>query len=330
MSLDVIGLGAINLDVFYHLDDPCLLVRAGFPVVPGGEVSLPDEALAPLEDFLRRHGQYLGESGGGSAANTLYALARMGFSTAFLGAVGDDPAGDFLRTSLAPVNTSGVRTVPGRSGTCLAVLDRRGERTLMVFPQANGRLHQAGLDLTAARTARFVHLSSLVHDRARQLQLELVASLPPAVRVSLDPGEIYARKGLAVLEPLLRKSFIVFGTARELCLLAHEPEWRVAAQRLLDLGPSVVVCKRGAQGSSVFTREQEVTVPAASIAPVDTTGAGDVYNAGFLAGMLLGLPPDVCARLATAAAARSLTGRGREHYPDVSFLKEWLATEKAE
>lgn len=323
------GLGSLNLDVLYRLDDPALLVRAGWPVAPGGEVFLPDEDLAPLEAFLREHGQYLGQSGGGSAANTLYALAKMGFAAGFLGVVGDDPAGAFLRQSLAPVDVTGVKTIAGRSGTCLIILDGRGERTLVVFPQANARLPDANLDLSPARDARFVHLSSLVDRRARKVQADLVHSLPPHVRVSLDPGEIYARAGLGAVEALLRKSFVVFLTVQELKLLTGNAEWRSAARQLLALGPEIVVLKRGAAGSCIFTQSEEIEVPAAEVEAVDTTGAGDVYDAGFLAGLLLGLSLEGCGRLASAAAAQSITGHGRTHYPDAAFLQNWLRQEGA-
>ncbi|MGB9920480.1 MAG: carbohydrate kinase family protein [Moorellales bacterium] len=326
----VVGMGSLNRDVFYRLADPRWLVEAGWPVVPGGEVFLPDEEMPALEDFLRRHGQYLGVDGGGSAANTVYALSRLGFSTAFLGAVGEDEAGDYLRRSLAPVDTRGVKTVNGRTGTAFIILDRAGERTIAVFPQANARLAEAGLKPEAVGLGpkatdrpRFLHLSSFVCAEARAVQEQLVASLPAGVEVSLDPGEIYARQGLGVLEPLLRHSRLVFVTRAELELLLPGEDETAAAQRILDLGPEVVVVKRGAGGSVIFTRREEIVVPAVPVTAVDTTGAGDVYDAGFLAGLLLGLPLASCGRLAAAAAAQSITGRGRAAYPDSGFLRRW-------
>ena len=326
----MVGLGSLNLDVFYRLPRPRLLVEAGWPVVPGGEVFLPDEEMPALEEFLSRHGQYLGVDGGGSAANTVYALSRLGFSTAFLGAVGQDEAGDYLRRSLAPVDTRGVKTVPGRTGTAFIVLDEAGERTILVFPQANARLAEAGLEPEAVGLGpkatdrpRFLHLSSFVRAEARAVQEQLVASLPPEVEVSLDPGEIYARQGLAALERLLPRSRLVFITQAELELLLPGQALEAAARKLLDLGPEIVVVKRGAGGSVIFTRWEQIAVPAVPVTAVDTTGAGDVYDAGFLAGLLLGLPLASCGRLAAAAAAQSVTGRGREAYPDAGFLRRW-------
>jgi ribokinase len=331
---EVVGLGSLNLDRFYRVSDPRLLVEAGWPVVPGGEVFLPDDKMPELEEFLRRHGEYLGASGGGSAANTLYALARLGFRSALLGVVGEDETGDCLRRTLAPVDTRGIRTVAGRSGTAFILLDEAGDRTILVFPQANARVAEAGLDRElpglgpgGGYRPRFLHLSSFVCAEARAVQERMVASLPAGVEVSLDPGEIYAREGPAALERLLRRSRIVFLTRAELELLFPRERSAVAARRLLDLGPEVVVVKRGARGSAVFAAEQEIEVPAVPVRALDTTGAGDVYDAGFLAGLLLGLPLEACGRLASAAAAQSITGRGREAYPDVSFLRRWLAGE---
>jgi ribokinase len=321
--MQVVGIGSLNVDRYYFLEDPQLLAESGWPVVPGGEVCLADEELPPLEAFLARRGRFLGQSSGGSAANTVFALARMGFAAGSIGVVGDDAEGEFVVRSLAPVDTRRIRVLPGRTGTALIVLDPGGERTIIVFPQANARLHAAGISAEEVRGAAFVHLSSFVNPRAKAAQEAVVAGLPAEVKVSLDPGEVYARQGLGALENLLRRSYIVFLTIKELELLlgTQDPG---AARCLLEFGPEVVAVKMGASGSRIFTPNQELEVPALPVSPVDTTGAGDVYDAGFLAGLILGLPLPECARLASEAASISVTGRGRERYPDAVFLRNWL------
>ena len=94
--------------------------------------------------------------------------------------------------------------------------------------------------------------------------------------------------------------------------------------KLLDAGPELVVCKKGQLGSHIFKTSVDFEIPAERVEVVDRTGAGDVYDAGFLAGLLLELPLDRCAALATKVAARSITGYGRDRYPDRAFLDAFL------
>lgn len=327
MVKDVVGFGSLNLDVFYRMDDPGLLLKDGWPVVPGGEVFLPDDQLEPLEAYLKQHANYLGRSGGGSAANTVVALSRMGFSTGFVGVVGDDSAGVFLRQAIRPVDPTGIRVIPGRSGTCLIVLDPQGDRTLVVFPQANARLAAFPPETAQASSARFVHITSLVDSGAREVQCRFVDSLPASVKLSFDPGEIYAREGLEAMRGFLRRAALCFLNAKEVRLLTGCDDLEQGAALIMDSGPGLVVVKQGARGARVFLPEDDIEIPVVCVDAVDTTGAGDVFEAGFLAGWLKGLPPELCGRLGAAAAARSVTGPGREKYPDALFLERWLAEE---
>ena len=87
------------------------------------------------------------------------------------------------------------------------------------------------------------------------------------------------------------------------------------ARGLLRMGPSILVCKRGVKGSRVFAEQEDFEVEALPVKAVDNTGAGDVYNAGFLAGLFLEKSLVESARFATALASKSVTGYGRTCYP---------------
>jgi ribokinase len=144
-------------------------------------------------------------------------------------------------------------------------------------------------------------------------QKEALEHIPDGT-VSFDPGEIYARRGLKEIEPFIEKCRVLFVTDREVALLTSM-DYERGCRKLLGYGPDIVVCKRGKAGSSVFSREEAFDVPAEEVEAVDNTGAGDVYNAGFLAGMLLGKPLKGCALFATRVAGKSVIGFGRDHYP---------------
>ena len=99
----------------------------------------------------------------------------------------------------------------------------------------------------------------------------------------------------------------------------HE-DYKEGAKKLLSYGIEIIACTLGKKGSYVLSRDRELEVPADKSEAIDTTGAGDVYTAGFLAGLLKELSLFECARLATRAATQSIKGYGRNSYPDKYFL----------
>jgi len=319
----IAGLGALNLDLIFEVDDLKSIVTGRVRLEPGKEVFGPEEDFQSLLDRLYRVGNLKSKSGGGSAANTVVALARMGFPAAFIGKVGDDPEGDFLLDHLRPVQTDRIRK-GGRSGTCLVVLDRHQDRAIFVRANAaNDMLTIEEIDLDQLDSIAWFHLTSFVGEPPFEAQKVLLRHLRPSTRVSMDPGEIYAKKGLERLRPLLQRCYILFLTENEIRLLTGEAA-ATGARVLLETGPSVIVCKKGSLGSHVFAGERNFEVPGEKVEVTDNTGAGDVYNAGFLSGLLLGRALEESARFATKIAARSVTGYGREKYPTREDLEAFF------
>jgi len=164
--------------------------------------------------------------------------------------------------------------------------------------------------------ADYLHLTAFVGEGALEVQRAIARRVPDRVRLSLDPGELYARRGWAALEDILDHLET---------LLVTETEWR-------DLGgepkvhpnwaPPLVIIKRGARGARLLTPPRYLDFPVELGGPrVDTLGAGDVFAAGYLAGRLSGLHLNACVRLGNRAAAVSLGGAGRDAYPDRDFLE---------
>ncbi len=313
MEKTLVGFGALNLDLIYEVDDLQSISSKEFQFLPGEELFDDEYAFQFLLDQLARFGRLKSKSGGGSAANTMVALGRMGFRTKFIGKVGEDEEGDFLIENLKPVHTDLIRRGE-RSGICLVVLDRHQDRFLFVKGGANNTLRFEEIDLTGLQGLSCLHLTSFISDSPLEAQKELLKRIDPSALISLDPGEIYAKKGLKKISPLIERTQILFLTEKEMNLLTSRDLW-TGAKMLLEMGPSVLLCKRGRKGSELFTRNYHFEVPSIEVKVVDNTGAGDVYNAGFLAGYLLGRPLEDCALFATQVAAKSLTGYGRERYP---------------
>ena len=315
-----IGFGALNLDLIYEVPRE-LLVR--FPgLEPGGEIFGAPSAFDPTMEFLSLHGRLRSRSGGGSAANTMVALSRMGFDVGYTGKVGGDEEGCFLLEALESVDRTGIRRGE-RTGVCVVLLDEFGERSNIVFPNANDTLSYDEIDPVYAQDTRILHLTSFAGDAPFHAQRKLVSKLPESVRFSFDPGELYARRGLRALMPILKRTEILFATGREVERMTGEFHAQ-GVRILLTCGPRVVVCKLGAEGAYLATGEEEFSVPSEPTDVVDSTGAGDVFAAGFLAGLLLNRPLRACAQFAAKAAARSVSGYGRERYPDRAFLEAVL------
>ncbi len=311
---DVVGLGALNLDLIYRVPENFFRGE----IQPGIEILGETEQFKYIPQLVEKVGRLEGKSGGGSAANTIVALSRMGFDTGYVGKIGDDSEGRLLLKSLEGVDTSRVRKGK-QTGVCISLLSQGGERALLIFPHSNDCLVYSEVDMEYIANTRFLHLSSFAGDTPFYTQRRVIENVPPGLKVSFDPGEFYARRGLEQLLPFLRRSTVVFLTQKEIELLTRE-HYKAGCQKLLEYGPQIVVCKLAGEGSYVLSREQEIQTPAEQTEVVDKTGAGDVFDAGFLAGLLLEKPLEVCALLANKAAALSLTAPGREKYPGRDFL----------
>lgn len=173
MQPQVFCLGAINLDLVYRVDDLAGFLREwGTGLARGGEEALSGEAEARLVDLLGRFGRPSGRFGGGQAANTAYALARLGFPAALVGRLGADEAGIFIRESLAGVNLDYL-VQAGESGRAYILVDPEGERTILVAPNTNDELRASELPWEELQQARFIHLTSFVADGPLAVQVQI-------------------------------------------------------------------------------------------------------------------------------------------------------------
>lgn len=281
-AFDVVGCGALNLDELYRVegDDE------------EGEVV------------------FAGAYPGGSAANTVYALAQLGLRAGFLGAVGDDAAGRILLESFKSVgvDTRGIVIKPKvKTGRALGFIDAQGRRTLYIEPGANSVLHKADIDFSYIARARFVHLSSFVGEEQWAIQCELVQQKNLRALVSFAPGALRARRGLRALRPILTRTHVLFLNRRELEMLTHTSDLSSGAHTVLRAGPQIVVVTLGEEGSYVTDGTCAHRVKAPRVKKVvDTTGAGDAFAAGFLYGLFEGKTLSKSAELGTQLARQAL------------------------
>jgi len=300
MKFDVIGFGALNVDKIYQVPR----------IAKEGEETF-------ILDFQ--------ETPGGSAANTIVGLAKLGLKTGFIGKVADDHEGQLLINDFKreDVNTDGIVVVKeGRSGVVTAYVDKKGERALYVHPSVNDSLTFEQINLEYAKQARFLHLTS-VDEKPFQAQKKLIEEVSD-VKVSLDPGEIYARKGLTKLRSLIKKSFVVLPSEGELKMLTGK-RWKEGAKMLVKEGAGIVAVKLGEKGCYVTDGKEAHLIEPFKVNVVDTTGAGDAFSAGFLYGLMNGKDLYQCGRLGNFVASRCVTKVGaRTGLPTLSDLKDIL------
>lgn len=311
MKRYVVCLGAINLDLLYEARDlEGFLAAWGTGLTRGGEEALSPEEEKRLQEVLPRFASPTGRSGGGRAANVAYALACLEVPVVLLGRVGTDEDGAYLRESLTGVNLDHL-VAQGKSGRAHILVDPDGERTTLVAPHTNEQLAEEDLPLEVVADSAFVHVTSLGGDGPLDAPRRILQSLAGNLRVSFDPGELFARRGREALTDFLDQTETLFVT---------EKEWELLGGTLrghLNWAPPVVLVKRGAQGSRLLTPVRYLDFPPYEPErPADTVGAEDVFAAGYLAGLFQGLNLPQAVRLASVLASFALGGPGRERYPD--------------
>jgi sugar/nucleoside kinase (ribokinase family) len=322
LKLDVIGFGSLNLDEIWEV--PREFLRS-HELTPGEEYVRDVNWFAQFYPELRSHGIMMDTAPGGSAANTVAALRKLGFSTGFYGSAGETDLVALRLGDLGRPEDLRIHTLPIAAGRCLALIDTEDlskDRVLLILPNANDMAGSEGLDTEYFLTASWLHLTSFVARDPLDAQIKLAERVHGKVRISFDPGAIYSCLGMIALERILRKTDMLFSSAEELEKLTSISDIENAVAALMNLGISTVVVKMGEKGLTVFSRDRVVFQPAIPASTVrDRTGAGDVAAAGFLAGTLMSLSIEECAELAAIAASKSVEGFGRNAYPDRSVLE---------
>jgi len=323
-TLDAIGFGSLNLDEFWEVPRGFLAERG---LEPGREYVRDLEWFTRVYPLLAREGVLRAQDPGGSAANTIAALAKMGCATGFFGSTGSEDAAALRLSELGATEDLKItlRDIP--AGRCLVLIDPADldrDRALVVLPNANDLVAVDEVDLGYFERASWVHLTSFVSNGPLEAQVRLVEQLRGPTRISFDPGAVYATKGFGALESILRRSEVLFAAEEELLALSGESSIDRGAARMLEVGARIVVVKLGAQGLRCFAPEGIFDQPPVLPRQVlDRTGAGDVAAAGFLAGMIAGLGVKQSLGLAAAAASRSIEGYGRSAYPDRESFRGW-------
>lgn len=278
--------------------------------------------------------------GGGTCANTAVALARLAVPTGFVGTVGDDQYGRYIVKDFESegINTKGL-IVDETLNTVgvFAFIDERGERYLWGWPreeQAFKFIDPAKVDMEAVKNASFIHSSgmAIVHDTsARHTIIDVfkeaqAAGVPTSFDLNLrvDDGKLDENYRDAVLQVVEHSSHVLGSGDDEFYYLGEGEDWMATAKSFVRPNRTVIARagKHGCYG--IAYGGQTVEEPAIGTERVDTVGAGDVFNAGFIAGYLQGFGFANCLRMGNAVSGYTVARVGARGCPTLPELKEFL------
>ncbi|MGW6276500.1 carbohydrate kinase family protein [Kribbella sp. NPDC055071] len=304
MTFDLLVIGDANPDVVVGPVDQPILFGQRERLVPTGSLVL-----------------------GGSAAIMACGAARLGLDVAFAGRVGDDPAGAFVRTALTDrgVNVDALIVDPTLSTPLTTILTSGDDRAILTSPGCLPAISADDVPRSLLRSTRHVHAASfyLLPALAAGLAGIFKEAKSAKATTSLDPNDDPAgRWDRMVLDPILRVTDVFLPNAAEALALTGHPEVEAAAGILARRGPLVVV-KNGADGALAHNGSKVTTAPALKVDTVDAVGAGDSFDAGWVAASLHGFRTERA--LAFAAACGSLSTRaagGTAAQPDWDLATE--------
>lgn len=292
-------------------------------VVVVGDANVDLEIRLPLGSRATHANPEPEMSGGGSAANTAAALARLEVPVRFVGAVGDDAAGRYAVESLAGtgVDTTAVQTVTSQATVMvIVVIPPGGERLIYVWPPRGGAhamldpehaaravegadwLHVSGICLRVppAREALF---SAMGHARDRRIPVSLDLNL----RLENWGWEEDFRE--VVLRAVERADVVLGSAVDEIAALGDDSD-PITAARSLGAGDRLIVARMGAAGAIAVEGRKITSAPGFDVDVVDTVGAGDAFNAGFIAARLEHRSVDEALAWGNAVAASTIAGPG--------------------
>lgn len=316
-SLDILGIGNAIVDVLARAEDAFLeahnLVKGAMRLVGAEEAEALYAAMGPGT-----------ESSGGSAGNTCAVAAALGARVGFLGKVADDQLG---RVFAHDIRAAGVHfpTAPLAGGAptarCLILVTPDAQRTMNTYLGACVDFSAADVDEAEVARARVLYMEGYLFDppaaQAAFMEAARIAHRHGRkVALSLSDSFCVERHGQAFRRLVREEVDILFANESELLALYETTDFEAAA-RLAAGEVGLAALTRSAQGSLVVAGAERHEIAAVPTRVVDTTGAGDAYAAGFLAGYARDLPLPECGRWGSAAAAEIISHFGARPQGDL-------------
>ncbi|MFA5393735.1 MAG: carbohydrate kinase family protein [Candidatus Ratteibacteria bacterium] len=260
----------------------------------------------------------LTQQGGGEAATAAVTISRLGAKVSFVGKVGDDQIGLFIRDGLKKegVDLSRLIVEKGKSSlfSFIAIDEKSGKRTIF-WHRGTALIEAKEMDKSFITSCSLLHLD---HRNVKAAAAAAGWAKKAGIPVTLDLDLLNPE-----LETLVKKTSVVLGSETLSAHLSSTPA--KAAAEILKLGPETAVLTFGERGCLVKTREEEFFQPALQVKSVDTTGAGDVFRGAFAYGVFRKWPLKKTARIASIAAGLQCTKvGGRTGIPTLKEISDFV------
>ncbi|NBV60396.1 MAG: adenosine kinase [Rhodobacteraceae bacterium] len=319
-TYQIVGIGNAIVDVITQADDG-YLAQMG---IQKGVMQLVDQ---PRGELLYDSMQTRRQAAGGSVANTIAGLGALGLKTGFIGRVLEDALGQFYAQEMRQMGTDFVNppVAGGELPTSRSMIfvSPDGERSMNTYLGISSELGPEDVADSVAGQADILFLEGYLYDKDKgKAAFERAAALCRAAG---------GKAGIALSDPFCvdrhRADFRRLVGALDY-VIGNEHEWKSLYQTE-DLGHALeqaaaeagmVVCTRSSHDVVLVRGEETVTVPVKAVTPVDATGAGDQFAAGFLYGLATGTPLQVAGRMGCIAAAEVIGHYGARPERDVRAL----------
>jgi len=233
---------------------------------------------------------------GGCASNTSYGLAKLGMNVKLVSKVGKDYFGEFVLNSLKKdrVNINGITYSKVNTSSCVVLISPNGERSFYYCPGASDNLTKKEVDKNINQIAKkrneltntILHIAS--PSKLPKLDIKLVLKkgkqmgMFTTMDVDWNENALWVKK----VKSCLKYIDIFFCNHNEGKLITGKIEPEIIAQKLMEYGAVRIVIKFGEKGSMYIDKNIVVKIPANKVKVVDTTGAGDIFVSGFIAGII--------------------------------------------
>jgi sugar/nucleoside kinase (ribokinase family) len=321
-TLDIVAIGNAIVDVLAQADDAFLASHA----LTKGGMQLIDAETAQLLYSQMGPGM---EISGGSAANTLAGMAALGMKCGFIGQVRDDQLGAVFAHDIRALGIhfdTPARTLEPQTAQCLILVTPDGQRTMNTFLGAAQYLPASTIDARLIASARVLYLEGYLWDpeeprAAMRSAIEFARSAGREVAFTLSDAFCIARHRDDFQTLIDRGEIdILFANEMEIKSLVQTDDFDAAVAATAPKVP-VLVVTRSEKGAICISKGERHEVPAAPVAQVvDTTGAGDLFAAGFLTGYLSGRPAGESLSMGAIAAAEVISHYGARPEADLKAL----------
>jgi sugar/nucleoside kinase (ribokinase family) len=304
----VLGIGNALVDIIIKLNNDSLLKDFS---LPKGSMQLVDVITAiNIEKACSAFSRSM--ASGGSAANTIHGLSRLGITTGFIGTVGQDKAGQFFHDDMIQAGIKPILSFSStETGRAISLVSPDSERTFATFLGAAVEISENNLFDTYFKDYNILHLEGYL----APLQLLMETAMKKAkqfhMQVSLDLASYnVVESNLDFLQKVIAKYVdIVFANEEEAKVYTGLADPVDALHELAQFN-KIAVVKIGKKGSLVQHGNEVHTIGISPAKSVDTTGAGDLYAAGFLFGLIKGLSIEKCGHVGALLAANVIEELG--------------------